>query len=74
MEVGAATQRCVCFIIIILVFLSHNFYWFTLNVIMYVGLYLTGGLTPKNMSLLQDPHGAFNFALHDKVGTTKVLL
>ncbi|RYG58892.1 hypothetical protein EON64_20825 [archaeon] len=32
----------------------------------YGGLYLTGGLTPKNVSLLQDPSGPFMTALLDK--------
>lgn len=32
----------------------------------YGGLYLTGGLTPKNMHLLRDPQGAFMSAFRDK--------
>ena len=31
------------------------------------GLYLTGGLTPKNIALLRDPQGPFMAALLDKV-------
>ncbi len=31
------------------------------------GLYLTGGLTPKNIHLITDPHGPFLSAFHDKV-------
>jgi glucokinase len=33
----------------------------------YGGLYLTGGLTPKNIALIQDPEGPFMAALLDKV-------
>jgi hypothetical protein len=32
----------------------------------YGGLYLTGGLTPKNLALLKDPQGPFLSALLDK--------
>jgi hypothetical protein len=33
----------------------------------YGGLYLTGGLTPKNIELIQDPDGPFLGAFLDKV-------
>lgn len=32
----------------------------------YGGLYLTGGLTPKNVESLKDPNGIFLKAFHDK--------
>lgn len=34
----------------------------------YVGLFLCGGLTPKNIDLIKDPSGLFMTALLDKVG------
>ena len=39
----------------------------------YGGLYLTGGLTPKNIDLIRDPNGPFMTALLDK-GRVKSLL
>ena len=32
------------------------------------GLYITGGLTPKNIDLIKDPKGPFLAAYRDKVG------
>lgn len=34
-----------------------------------LGLYLCGGLTPKNIDLLKDPDGNFMTAFQDKVRT-----
>jgi hypothetical protein len=32
-----------------------------------IGLYLTGGLTPKNINWIKDPNGPFMSAFYDKV-------
>ena len=47
------------------------FFWvfiFYIFIFLPVGLYITGGLTPKNLSLIVGENGHFMKAFRDKVG------
>jgi hypothetical protein len=58
---------CIYAYIYIHIYTYIYIYIYILNRLPYGGLFLCGGLTPKNIDLIKDPNGIFMNALLDKV-------